>query len=420
MFTGLHVEEHGIRRAHHRFTGQTFWDEIPHRTGVFSENMWITDMGVGLENSFDDIHGQQNVLFREAIDPGNFALSEGQGQYMKYLKRCLSHDHSIKSIINGIYIKIAWDYPQLLPGGHTTGTPAKVYTDLFTDWVDERTGPWAACINYMDAHLPYEPESQFDRWDDGTARKLQDDCEDQVWSFNSGEKPVWQMRGFESLYDGAIAQIDHEIGRLVDALKTRDEWDDTLLIVTADHGEGFGEPSEVRPDAIITGHGAGIHELQLHVPLLVKFPWQETGATHNEPVSLTDIPDVVSAAIEEEWKTDEFVTQGPVLASSHGLEEPMEERASKFVDDLWLYNGDYRTLYASRGDYVEKQVDWRGEYQSVVDVYDAQANRIMRGEPAPKVNEAFANLTDAGIRKSADDVEVSGATEQRLEDLGYM
>lgn len=420
IFTGLHVEEHNIRRAHHRHTGRTFWDEIPHRTGVFSENMWITDMGVGLEDPFDDIYGQQNVLFQEALDPGNFSLSEGQGEYMKYLKRCLSHSHPLKSALNGLYIKTAWDYPQLLPDGHTTGTPAGVYTDLFIDWIDERTGGWAACINYMDAHLPYEPESEFDEWDDGTARKLQEDCDDQVWSFNAGEKPVWQMCSFEALYDGAIAQIDHEVNRLVDALKIRGKWDDTLLIVTADHGEGFGEPSEVRHNAIITGHGAGIHELQLHVPLLVKFPGQETGTSHDKPVSLTDTPHVVRAAVDNDWETDEYVTGDPVLASSHGLEEPMEKRANKFINDLWLYNGDYRALYTDRGDHVEKQISWRDEYESVVDVYGAQVSRIKRGESASRVRDAFAELTDASVRDSASEIDISGATEQRLEDLGYL
>lgn len=420
LFTGLHVEEHGVRRARHRFTGETIWDELPHRTGVFSENMWITDMGVGLEDAFDDIHGQQNLLFQDALDPGNFALSEGQGQYVKYLERCLAHDQPVKSMLNGLYIKAAWDYPQLLPEGHVTGTPAEVYTDLFTGWVDEQRDGWAACINYMDAHLPYEPDDAFDRWDDGTAMKLQNACNDQVWEFNSGDRPVWQMRGFESLYDGAIAQIDHEIGRLVDALEARGDWEDTLLVVTSDHGEGFGERSEVRPEAIITGHGAGIHEMQLHVPLLVKFPGQTDGVVHDEPVSLTDFPAVVRTAVDGGWSTDEFVTDGPVLASSHGLEEPMEERASKYVDDLWLYNGDYRAVYTDREDRVEKQISWRDDYEAVVDVYDAQVSRVRRGAKAAEVTAVFERLEDAGVRESVDEIDVSDATEQRLEDLGYM
>lgn len=420
MFTGTHIEEHGIRRAHHRLTGETIWEELPHRTGVFSENMWITDMGVGLEDAFDDVYGQQNLLFEDGMDPGNFALSEGQGQYATYLKRCLGHDHTVKSVLNGLYNKIAWDYPQLLPDGHVTGTPANVYTDLFVDWIEERTGGWAACINYMDAHLPYEPAPEFDDWDDGTARKLQDDCADQVWQFNAGDKPVWQMCGFEALYDGAIRQIDHEIGRLIEALKSRGEFENTLLVVTSDHGEGFGEPSEVRPDAIITGHGAGIHELQLHVPLVVKYPGQTEPAQHDEPVSLTDFPTVVRDVLDGEWSTDSFVTDGPVLASSHGLEEPMEDRASKFIDDLWLYNGDYRALYVDRGDRVEKQMTWRDDHGAVLDVFDAQVSRPRTDRDPTDVAEAFDALSEAGIRESAEEMDVSAQTEQRLEDLGYV
>jgi arylsulfatase len=377
--------------------------------------MWLTDMGVGLEDAFDDVHGQQNMLYQDALDPGNFALTEGQGQYLKYLRRCLASDNPLKAIANGVYNKLSWDYPYLLPGGSVTGTPAETYTDLFLDWSTTHD-EWAACINYMDAHLPYEPDPEFDRWDDGSARKIQQACNDQVWEFNGGGRPWWQLQAIEALYDGSVRKIDHEIGRLRQALKERGEWDETLVVVTSDHGEGFGEHSEVRPNARITGHGAGIHEAQLHVPLIVKNPGQTSGDIINDVVSLSEFPDAVRTALSGE--SSEWVTPDPVLASSHGLEEPMEERALKFVDDLWLYNGDYRAVYNDTDHGVLKRVGWRDRTAKVVSYRAGIANVVAQDAEVDTIFEGHID-SSISVRTEDGDTTQSPNVEQRLKDLGY-
>jgi len=67
----------------------------------------------------------------------------------------------------------------------------------------------------------------------------------------------------DSLYDGEIAYMDSEIGRLWEFLKRKKMWDDSLIIVAGDHGEGLEEHNELR-------HGNLVYESTVRIPLIIK------------------------------------------------------------------------------------------------------------------------------------------------------
>lgn len=423
MFTGYDVVEHGLTRAEYAIEpGHTVFerlaDEEGYRTGVFSENTWITDMAVGLKDAFDTVEGARNLPYPGAIDPSNFVLSEGQGQYVAYLRRCLTDDRPVQSLANGVVTKLAWDFPRYLPDALSASTPASVYTDLFLDWAAETDGSWAACVNFMDAHLPYEPATAHDRWGGDRLRDLQDGMGDQVWEFNGDRRPWWQRRALEGLYDGTIHQMDAQLRRLIETLSEREVLDDTLVVVTSDHGEGFGEPSRVRPGARVAAHGAGIHEALLHVPLVVRPPGGADGRRVASPASLTQFPTAVDRSLDDEWTPETFCPDGPVVASSHGLEEPMEERASRYCEDLWRFNGDARAVYHEDGDAVRKDVTWRSE-AATVRCWDAKTSRATEtDDAAARVATAFEDRSSRSVRLS-ETGSVDRATQRRLEELGY-
>lgn len=427
MFTGLHVEEHRITRAKHSLEPdhtifETLQNEYGYETGVFSENTWITDMDVGLKSAFGTIEGARNLPYPNAVDPSNFVLSEGQGQYLNYLRHCLNSEAPLKSLANGVVTKLAWDYPRYLPDTLNASTPAEVYADLFLDWEHNCDGPWAACLNFMDGHLPYEPDADSDGWGGKKLQSLQDEMKDQVWEFNGGQRPWWQRKALEGLYDGTIRQMDRQIARVMQALDKRDTLDDTLVVVTSDHGEGFGEPSRVRPEARVAAHGAGIHEALLHVPLVVRAPGQREGRQISEAASLTQFPTAVRSLLEDAWGHDAFVPDEPVIASSHGLEEPMEERAQKYCNDLWRFNGDARAVYHDEGDgFVRKDVTWRDEAVSIL-VCDAKAaSKTEDTDARDRVEFAFENIDDLGVSDDSEGLgDVDESTQKRLEDLGYV
>jgi arylsulfatase len=242
--------------------------------------------------------------------------------------------------------------------------------------------------------------------------------DDQIWEFPGGERPWWQRKALEALYDGCIRYIDAEVDRLVSALSARGELDETLVVVTSDHGEGFGEPSRLRPDTRIAGHDAGVHECLLHVPLVVRYPGGSEGEVVDDVATLTAFPDAVAAALDGDPTGREFVPDGPAYASSHGLEKPMEERALGHVDDVWRFNGDMLAVYEDAPEGARKYAAWREEYGVELTVPTAGEAYVSGSAGRDRATEAFAGLEPRAVTEETDG-EVSRPVRERLEDLGY-
>ncbi len=423
IFTGLPVEEHGVVKSTHKLApGNTIFKELSDRgydTGVFTENSWLTDVDAGLKDAFDTVEGPRNVPFPDELDPTSFVVEHGQGQYTDFLRECFAGEtNTPKALANGLAVKLGSDYPSLLPTG-SVSTPAETYVDLFLDWAGSRDGPWAACVNLMDAHHPYEPRSEHDHWGGEKLFDLQDEIADVKWEFNGGQRPWWQRRALEGLYDGCLRQLDAQLERLVGELERRGELDDTLLVVTSDHGEGFGEPSQIRPGARVASHSVGLHEVLLHVPLVVRYPGQERGETVSEPASVAEFPNAVRAALDDEWAGTEFVPDGPVVATVHGLDEPVQERASRYCDDLDPFVHTGRVVYERVDDEVRKYVDWNGETATIT-VRDAQVSYVSAPDDGGRVAEVFDGIEPADVREGGSGFdELDAETTEHLEDLGY-
>jgi arylsulfatase A-like enzyme len=149
---------------------------------------------------------------------------------------------------------------------------------------DLTRGPFFAFVNYMDAHFPYIPPAPFDRRFPGKeVRLVQDDLEAiQEQVFHGKSLPGVYANHSISQYDGGIAYIDAQIGQLVHWLKDQNLYDDTMIVVTSDHGEAFGEKR-------LFGHANSAYQNLLHAALLVKYPHSAHQGVVNEPVSLTDV-----------------------------------------------------------------------------------------------------------------------------------
>jgi len=83
-------------------------------------------------------------------------------------------------------------------------------------------------------------------------------------------------------YDGEIAYVDHQIGRVLEALKARGTLDDSLVIAVADHGESLGEHGEDE-------HGVFLYEPVMRVPLIVAGPSAKAGHVVSEQVRVIDL-----------------------------------------------------------------------------------------------------------------------------------
>jgi arylsulfatase A-like enzyme len=148
--------------------------------------------------------------------------------------------------------------------------------------------PFFGFINYMDAHFPYIPPAPWDRKFPGKASTLTKDYleAEQFAIAKGGDIPADYAPYCISQYDGGIAFLDAQIGRVIAGLKLRGLYDNTMIVVTSDHGEAFGERHSVE-------HGNSPYQNLLHVALMVKYPKSAHKGRVDTPVGLIDVAPTV-------------------------------------------------------------------------------------------------------------------------------
>jgi arylsulfatase A-like enzyme len=142
-------------------------------------------------------------------------------------------------------------------------------TDATLDWLDGRTDerqPFFLYLHYMDPHASYRaPPPFYDKYSKGIDSDLNGNAVP-IRAFNDGEAVPTEadVAKLLALYDAEIEYWDHQFGRLMTGLEQRGLAGDTLVAVTADHGEAFNE------------HGrflhAGLYQENIRVPLIVAGP----------------------------------------------------------------------------------------------------------------------------------------------------
>jgi len=153
----------------------------------------------------------------------------------------------------------------------------------FMAWPAHGKGrPWVAYMHFMQVHYPY-----------GSVRGQHLVPDEQRKTFppdqDHGTDPQ-TMKPYLDAYDADIPYTDGCIGKILDDLRRRGELDHTVVIITADHGEEFGEHGAM-------GHGTGFHREVTHVPLLLFAPTLKGPRWVNTPVHQTDLlPTVLGLA----------------------------------------------------------------------------------------------------------------------------
>jgi arylsulfatase A-like enzyme len=177
----------------------------------------------------------------------------------------------------------------------------------FLAWLDKQQGrPFLGFINYFDVHTPYflppGAEHRFGRpprdakevetlqgWDARSRTSVSDD----------------ELNLTRDAYDDCLAYLDAEIGTLFGELDRRGVLDDTVVVLTSDHGENHGEHG-------LIGHGRSLYDQEVRVPLLVFLPHgAHAGEVVAEPVSLREVP---ATAVDLLKLSDESPFPGDSLA----------------------------------------------------------------------------------------------------------
>ena len=142
-------------------------------------------------------------------------------------------------------------------------------------WLDHRSDrPFFLFLNYNDAHEPYEDPSPYNQLygrQSSDAKHLLHNAKPARFYL-----PPSERAGTIAAYDQCLNYIDSQVGDLLRFLGRSPEWSNTYVIITSDHGEGFGEHDTY-------SHGWNLYREVLHVPLIIAGPGIPAG------VRVTDI-----------------------------------------------------------------------------------------------------------------------------------
>jgi len=191
----------------------------------------------------------------------------------------------------------------------------KKIINRFTDWKSARQtntqiekwlkkkwnydAPFFMFINYMEAHTPLNPPESYARpflpstISYNKAMQVNQD----IWLYYSGLVAMNEsdFNVFNALYDAQINQLDHYIANLFDLFRSMHILDNTIIIITSDHGENIGENKKM-------GHVFSVDDRLLHVPLIIRYPKNvPAGQRISRPVQIHQIFPTILDLIGLSW-----------------------------------------------------------------------------------------------------------------------
>jgi len=248
--------------------------------------------------------------------------------------------------------------------------------------------PFFLFLNFFDPHFPYDPP--------GNHAEL---------FLRPGAKADPQNRlQFSALYDAEIHYMDEQIGILLDFLRDRGLYEETLIVVTSDHGELFGENGE-------WGHGGHLYDAVVTIPLLIKPPGRvPADPIRDEPVQIHDVFAWILAAAGIDSEAVRGGEEGPraLVAEGYAISPTLEEGEWKA---LWLGPLKYHHHSLGRHRLYDLERDPR-EWDDRIDERPEDAERLRE-----QLLRELASLPPplAGGKP----IEVDAETREALERLGY-
>jgi len=234
----------------------------------------------------------------------------------------------------------------------------------------------------------------------------------------------------QALYRAEIAYLDHRIGELKESLEEHDEWEDTVFVVTGDHGENIGDHG-------LMDHQYCLYDTLLHVPLVIHGGSFTGGDTVEDLVSLTDLaltlldevgidaPEFRAQAQGQSFHPDTETDPRDQVVAEYMAPQPSMDALEKRVGDLPEHVREYdRALRAVRTDRYKYIRGSDGSRE----LYDLRCDPGETEDLADTRKDVVADLDATldewlGSFEHADrsgDVEMREETKARLEDLGYL
>lgn len=282
----------------------------------------------------------------------------------------------------------------------------------FVEWLDDAEQErFLAYLHFREPHFPYDPPPPFDTAFGQSELFPQGitDWRNQIKVLNdkaaAGERPPAEVLDrIRGLYDGNMAYVDSLVGKLLGELERRGLSDDTIVLLTADHGEALFEHDYV-------GHNTQLYEESVRVPLMIHIPGTKTRRVEGV-VELVDLaPTILELA---------GVAFDDLDGQSLLRPEPGRIAFSRTVWD--------KPRYSARGERYKLIWDSRTDRRELYDLeHDSEETRnILEEEPFMSglfEQRLFAWLREQErLRAAAPPPESAVVTEEQrelIENLGY-
>jgi arylsulfatase A-like enzyme len=350
MLTGVYPNQHRAKRFqdHLGVNFPTLPEELQrvgYRTGAFSGSPFFTPrqgLGRGFME-FEDFSLSPVQVFTQAHDIGSILRQIGKTEWVA---ENIGHPSAID--INRSVIQ----------------------------WIDKVHAPFFLAVNYFEVH---EPSSTPRTWRQRFSARQASENLNSDKNRLAVSQPLQIQKKIDE-YDAAVAYDDERIQKLIDELERRHLMDNTLLIVTADHGEGLGEHG-------LLVHGTALYYPLVHVPLYFSWPGHlPAGVRITRPVSIKDIP----ATILEIVSASHSQLPGQSLAALWNRQTPPDEwpmPVSELIRQTW------RAGKASE-DQGEVESIISSEFQFIFDSRDGPSLYNWQEDPQERENLFLAPRYD--------------------------
>lgn len=418
MMTGKLPHQHGIHVYNRDFSGlspaDTFLGELPdHRAIGASANVYASS-AFGFDGLFDDyVSISADRRFPEGMDVEQWGQKcdiGGIGRYIEFVKTALDDDYPARTLANGVLAELKhrfdeWPVPNPLDDG------GKIVAREATRLVRESTEPFVCFTNFMDAHSPLTHVRGYDRelhdaplsWHSGNFSTHAVNTE----GIKGHEQDIEYTRG---LYAASIDYLDRQVSAFIDGLQAATA-EETTFVITADHGENMG----FEADNYLMAHKGPLTEGLLHVPQLVVNSPEEIGNV-GDYASHVDLGELVVGIAND---TLPEITHNRIVAERIGSN--MAAAASEEERSKWdrmirvVYEGTDKYVWDSSGERTRYRLNpnrpnWQEFAEDDVDIssYERSLFDVPLGE------------YKRNARATADGLTVNEATENRLENLGYL
>ncbi|GEM_PF-136734 len=277
-------------------------------------------------------------------------------------------------------------YEQEVPESLSAYRPGATVVDEALEWLGTSADskPFFAWVHLYDAHYPWHAHEDDEDGADGEPGS----------------------------YDGEVAYLDRQVGRLLSALEERGDLEDTVVMVVADHGEGLGDHHEIE-------HGYLLNEEVLHVPWIMAGPGITRGHRAPALVSLEDLAPTALALLHQPALTEPTLLGRSLSPALQG--EPMRPGLSYAETDLpwtayhWapqrsLTTADWKYVSTPQAELYDRNAD-RGELVNLIEV---------RPQMREKMQTRLAGLQDQMGERLSEAALLTAEEAESLAALGYV